>query len=129
MNPSDTCQDPPLRQGRKRKRQTRAFYARKEDAGHPEVLCYVDTRWLANRLARREADKEQRLMYVLEGYRPSSRGFRVPVYYVSRISDVKLDVEGLPSPESVGPPYSRPLLVDEVGPRGILPRVKGPGAG
>jgi hypothetical protein len=57
-------------------------------------------------------------MHVLVGYRPSERRFLARVFYVSRVRDLKISVEGLPSPDLVGPPYSSPLLVNTLEPVG-----------
>ena len=84
---------------------------------HGDVLCYTGRRCLARVLAQSAADTERREVYVLEGYRPSDRGFLSPCYYVSRHPTPTIAVDGLPSPESVGPPFSVPLLVDVVLPR------------
>ncbi len=86
---------------------------------HGDVLCFTERQHLARALAQSAADTERREVYVLKGYRPNKRGFLSPCYYVSRHPSPTLAVEGLPSPESVGSPFSGPLLVDVVLPRSV----------
>lgn len=78
---------------------------------HGDVICYAGARRKATDLAQSVADLERRPAYVLKGYRRNKRGFLSPAYYVSRHAAPRIVVEGLPSAEVIGPPFSSPLLI------------------
>jgi hypothetical protein len=90
-----------------------------QEPGAPSVVCYAGSWKKATSAAQVVADLERRSVYVLKGYRPNRRGFRSPVYYVSRDETFEVCVEGLPSREVVGPPYSSPRLLRVVSPRDL----------
>jgi hypothetical protein len=79
---------------------------------------------VAVEFAQSIADRTRAVAYVLKGYRPNKRRFRSPAYYVSRSKAPEIVVDGLPSPELVGPPYSGALLLDTFYPRD--PSISGP---
>jgi hypothetical protein len=83
---------------------------------HGSVPCCTDGPHKARALARNLADHLGQEAYVLLGYRPNKRGFRSPTYYVSKIPAPKIVVNGLPSADLVGPPFSGPLLLERVPP-------------
>lgn len=85
------------------------------------VVCYAGGKRRAVAAAQIAADHERAPMYVLKGYRPNRRGFRSPVYYVSRLAVLEIEVDGLPSRDLIGPPYSAPALLETVSPRVSLP--------
>jgi hypothetical protein len=83
---------------------------------HGSVPCHANGLYKARALARSLADHLGREAYVLLGYRPNTRGFRSPTYYVSKIPAPKIVVDGLPSADLAGPPFSSPLLLESVPP-------------
>lgn len=83
------------------------------------VLSSSRNRVLAIRAAHEAADASGEVVYVLEARRPSVRGspdrpFLEQVYYVARVEQPRVGVDGLPSPSLLPPPYSGPRLVCSV---------------